>query len=168
MIVVALTAVLVAQQPLTDAQVAAAIALGKSGMAPAVHVGTSRDFDVFLRGPIGRIAAVAENAANELRPFDVADVTPAMKAPTFLVTVLSTYNGQYLAPARIVLQPKGAKGADGVIQPITMDQTFDRRKLGRDATFARLPEGDFDIVVGTFDGLSQRFTVPARLRAQIR
>ena len=91
-----------------------------------------------------------------------------MRAPTYVVTVLSTFNSQYLAPARIVLQPKAAKGVEGVIQPLSEGQTFDRTLLGRDATFGRLPEGDFDVVVVTPDGTSQRFAVPARLHAQIR
>src|SRR3954454_19769714 len=167
-VLAALTAVSVAQQPLTDEQVAAAIALGKSGRAPAVRVGASRDFEVFIKGPIGRIAAIAANAAKELRPFGVADVTPEMKAPNVVVTVLSTYNSQYLAPTRIALQPKGTKEGVGVIQPTDEGQTLDRTLLGHDATFARLPEGDFDVVVVTFDGLSDRVAVPARLREQIR
>jgi hypothetical protein len=167
-IVAALSGAVVAQQPLTDKQVAAAIVLGKAGTGPAVRVGASRDFEVFIRGPVGRIAAIAADAAKRFRPFEAADVTAEMRAPTYVVTVLSTFTSQYLAPARIVLQPKGAKGVEGVIQPTSVGQTFDRMLLGRDATFARLPEGDFDVVVVTPDGVSQRFAVPARLRAQVR
>jgi hypothetical protein len=157
-----------AQQPLTDEQVAAAVALGKAGMVPVVHVGASRDFDVFITGPVGRIAAAAADAAKQFRPFELGNVTGEMKEPTFVVTVLSTYNSRYLAPARIVLQQKGAQGVDGVIQPLSEGQTLDRTLIGHDAMFGRLPDGEFNVVVVTTDGLQQRFAVPAQLRAQIR
>jgi hypothetical protein len=168
LLVVALSAVASAQLPLTDEQVVAAIALGKSGMAPVVHVGTSRDFDVSLKGPVGRIAALAADAVKQLRTFEPADATTQMRAPTFVVTVLSTYDSRYLAPARIVLQPKDAKGLEGVIQPLTEEQTLDRLALGHDATFGRLPDGEFDVVVVTRDESQQRFAVTAQMRAQIR
>jgi hypothetical protein len=156
-----------AQQPLTDEQVAAAIALGKSGTAPVVRVGGSRDFDVSIKGPIGRIAAAAAEAVKQFRPFEPADVTPEMRAPNFVVTVLATYNSRYLIPTRIVLQRKDAKGLEGVIPPVSQGQTVDHTALGRDATFDRLPEGDFDVVVVTTD-TPQRFAVSAQMRAQIR
>jgi hypothetical protein len=166
-LVTVLSVVAAAQQPLTDEQVAAAVALGQAGLAPAVHVGASRDFDVFIRGPVGRIAAAAADAVKQFRPFEPGNVTGEMRAPNFVVTVLSAYNSRYLAPTRIVLQPKDAKGIEGMIQPLSEGQTLDRTLIGHDATFDRLPDGEFNVVVVTTDG-SQRFAVPAQLRAQIR
>ena len=157
-----------AQQALTDEQVATAIALGKAGTAPFVRVGASRDFEVFIRGPVGRIAAVAADAVRQLRPFEPGNVTAEMRAPTFLVTVLSTRSGQYLRPSHIVLQPKDAKGVEGVTQPLSEGQTFDRTLLGLDATFNRLPENELNVVVVAPDGSQQRFAVTAQQRAQIR
>ena len=166
-VALALSVAAFAQQPLTDEQVAAAIALGKSGAAPVVRVGASRDFDVTIAGPIGRIAAAAAYAVKQFRPFEPANVTPAMRAPTFVVTVVATYNSRYLGPTRIVLQRKDAKGVEGAISPISQEQTLDVTALGRDATFDRLPDGEFDVVVVTTD-TPQRFAVSAQMRAKIR
>src|SRR5579862_8935786 len=78
------------RDPMTDAQVADAVALGKSGTVPVVHVGKSRDFDVFIEGPVTRIAKAAARALKQLRPFDAKDVTARLRAPDYVVTVLST------------------------------------------------------------------------------
>ena len=161
-VALALSVAAFAQQPLTDEQVAAAIALGKSGTVPVVRVGASRDFDVTIAGPTGRIAAAAVYAVKQFRPFEPANVTPEMRAPNFVVTVLATYNSRYLVPTRIVLQRKDAKGVEGAIYPISQEQTLDRTALGRDATFDRLPEGEFDVVVVTTD-TPQRFAVSAQI-----
>ena len=62
-----------------------------------------------------------------------------------------------LVPTRIVLQRKDAKGVEGAIYPISQEQTPTvQAALGRDATFDRLPEGEFDVVVVTTD-TPQRF-----------
>jgi hypothetical protein len=55
-----------------------------------------------------------------------------------------------------------------VIQPLAEKHTLDRMALGHDATFARLPDGEFHVVVVTGDGSQQRFAVTAQIRAQIR
>jgi hypothetical protein len=163
----ALSAALVAQQALTDSQVSAAIALGKAGTVPVVQVAASRDFEVWITGPVGRIAAAAAKAAKRPRPFEPVDVTPEMKAPSYIVTVLATRSGRYLAPRHIVLQPTGAKATDGAIQPLSEVENLDSPLVGHDATFASLPPGDFEVVVVTTDG-SQRFAVSQEQRARIR
>ena len=163
----ALSAAVVAQQPIADEQVAAAIALGKAGTVPVVQVAASRDFEVWITGPVGRIAGAAAKAAKELRAFEPADVTPEMKASNYVVTVLATRSGRYLAPMHVVLQPIGAKGGDGVIQPVSEEENLESTLIGHDVTFARFPPGDFDVVVVTTDG-SQRFAVSREQRAKIR
>jgi hypothetical protein len=167
LLVAALAGRAVAQEPLTDRQVDAAILLGKAGTVPVVQIAASPDFDVLIKGPVGRIAAAAAYAAKQFRPFALINVTPEMKASNYVVTVLATRDGRYLAPTHIVLQPKGATGADGVIQPASEDENVDSPLIGHDATFVRFPPGDFEVVVVTTDG-SQRFGVTADQRAQIR
>ena len=166
-LVAALTIAVVAQQPLTDQQVAAAIALGKAGTVPVVQVAASTDFDVLIKGPVGRIAAAAANASKQFRSFELVNVTPEMKAANYVVTVLATRSGRYLSPTHIVLQPKGAKGADGVIQPASEDENVDSPLIGHDATFDHFPPGDFEVVAVTTDG-PQRFGVTADQRAQVQ
>lgn len=59
---------------------------------------------------------------------------------------------------RIVLQPKGAKGLDDVVQPI--------RESGYEAYFDRLPDGEFDVVVVTTNS-TQKYGVSLRDRAKL-
>jgi hypothetical protein len=67
-VVIALATPVFAQlAPLTDAQIDEAITLGKKGDVPIALVGpmlgiSKGDFDVFIEGPMGRIAAAAEAA----------------------------------------------------------------------------------------------------------
>jgi hypothetical protein len=153
--------------PLTDDQVAQAIALGQAKTVPTVHVGASHDFDVYIDGPVARIGKAAARAAKQLRPFEVKDVPASLRSPGYVVTVLSTANGLYLAARHIALQSKGATGADGLVQSIAEDGDVDSTLVGREATFDHVPEGEFDIVVATLDA-DQRFAVTAAMRAQIR
>jgi len=59
---------------LTEAQIDNAIALGKAGRAPIAMAGrflglSKGDVDVFIDGPISRIASAAQQATKQLRPF---------------------------------------------------------------------------------------------------
>ncbi len=62
----------------------------------------------------------------------------------------------------IVLQPKGAKGMDGVVQPVKED-----RRMVREAFFDRLPDGEFDVVLATSGG-TQKYNVSQKNRERIR
>ena len=69
---------------LSDEQIQQAIEMGRTGKLPVVQVGTilgvsKGDFDVFIEGPIARIAEAASNAFRQYRPFDATNVTPEMK-----------------------------------------------------------------------------------------
>jgi hypothetical protein len=112
-------------EPLTEQQIEQAIELGRSGKVPIVQVGTflgvsKGDFNVWIEGPIARIAAASERAFKQYRPFDVKDVTDEMKAPLYRVIAERDERGGNRAVfvQHIVLQPKGAKGTDAVVQPV--------------------------------------------------
>lgn len=150
-----------AQEPLTEQQVTDAIALGKGGTIPIVRVSKFLgDFDVFIEGPVARIAAAAADATKRYRAFEVSNVTRDMAAQDFTIYVRNAQGsrGSVLA-SHIVLQPKGAKGMDGVIQPV-------RERLGV-ATFDHLPDGEFQVVVVTGAG-PQTYAVSEKDRAKIR
>jgi hypothetical protein len=145
------------------------IALGKRGDVPIALVGriigvSKGDFDVFVEGPMGRIAAAAEGAFKQLSPFTRADVTESMKESLHRVVIRETeYASHHPTPKHIVLMPRKSKDLEQAIQPT--------REPGRgavcEAFFDRLPEGEFDVVVATSDG-AQRYNVEARARQKIR
>jgi hypothetical protein len=156
-------------EPLSDQQIKEAIELGRSGKVPIVQVGTflgvtKGGFNVWIEGPIGRIAAASERAFRQYRPFDVKDVTDEMKAPLYRVIAERDERGgnRVAFVQHIVLQPKGAKGMDGVIQPVKED-----RRLVGGARFDRLPDGEFDVVIATPSG-AQKYNVSLKQRERIR
>jgi hypothetical protein len=153
-----------AQDGLTDVQVVDAIALGRAGKVPTVHVSTFLgDYDVFIQGPVARIAQAAARAFREYRPFELADVPPEMKAPTYRIIIERKRYASSPPATHIVLQPRRAKGMDGVIQPLK-----ERVLLGDGtAEFDRLPDGEFDVVVVTADG-PEKYAVSLRARDQIQ
>jgi hypothetical protein len=149
--------------PLTDQQIEEAIALGQRGDVPVARA-RSLDFDVFVEGPVGRIAAAAQKASKELRPFTKANVTEAMQEPRYRVYLVSLTNHDARStPNHIVLMPRGAKAVGDAIQPI--------RENGRvivwEAFFDRLPADDFDVVVAASSG-QRHYKIDAKARAQIR
>lgn len=148
-------------QPLTEAQVSEAIALGQKGSVPIVQVGrfSANDLDVFILGPMARIARAAAAATKQFRPFGRADVTPAMLEPVYTIEAVPTSFSRSGAN-HIVLQPKGAQGMDGVIQPL-------REMRGVASVFDHFPEGGFQVVAVTGTG-PQRYTVSPKDRAKIR
>jgi len=150
-----------AQEPLTEQQVNDAIALGKAGTVPIVRVSKFLgDFDIFIEGPVARIAAAAADATKRYRPFDVSKVTRDLAAPNYTIYVRHSQGSRSSVLASdIVLQPKGAKGMDGVIQPV-------RERLGV-ATFDHFPDGDFQVVVVTGAG-PQTYTVAEKDCAKIQ
>jgi hypothetical protein len=164
----------VSAQALSDAQVTEAIELGRAGNVPVVHVGTflgvtQGDFNVFIEGPVARIAAASSKAFREYCPFDITNVTPDMKAAIYRVVFEREYRTGYSASLstpvgdvkHVVLQPKRAKGMDGVIQPIREEIGFNQ------AFFDRLPDVDFDVVI-VAESTTQRFGVDAKDRGKIR
>ena len=161
-----------AQLPaLTDQQIEEAIALGKNKSAPVARAEPGRDFDVYIEGPIGRIAAAAEKASKERRPFDKSNVTDLMKEPVYRVYLVETKSAssRQTIPGHIVLITREFKYIEAALQPIR--QTGRVLETGRvyvsEAYFDRLPEGELDVAVGTNDGL-QRFRVDATERQKIR
>ena len=148
-----------AQDKLTNEQMNDAIALGKNGKIPIVRVTSFLgDFEIYISGPIARIASAAAAATQDYRPFDVSNVTDEMKANAYYVRVKRSDIGMREAK-RVVLQPKGAKGMEGVIQPI--------RESEWSATFDRLPDGEFQVVVVT-DDRPQKYTVSVKEHAKIQ
>src|SRR5712691_3177420 len=153
-----------AQESLSEEQIVEAIALGKAGNVPLVKVSKfSGDFDVYIAGPVARIAAAANEATRRYRAFDWTNVTPDMSARVYSVTVHRAMNSESTMAEHIVLQPKGAKGMDGAIQPLPRDRLrglFEFR-------FDRLPESDFQVVVVKGDR-PQVYQVSPKDRAKIR
>lgn len=155
--------------PLTDEQIAEAIALGKKGDVPVALAGrflgiSKGDFDVFIEGPEGRIADAAEHAFRQMRQFTEADVTPEMKEPLYLVFIQPTRDAaRRPTPTHIVLMPRHVTDVASAIQPV--------REPHEDAVwqaaFDRLPPGDFDVVVATSDGI-ERYNVDGKARQKIR
>lgn len=158
---------------LSDQQIREAIEMGRAGNVPIVQVGTwlgvsKGDFDVFIEGPIARIAAAASRAFRRYEPFDAPNVTDAMKVPLYRVFFRRTENnrGPFVRVERIVLQPKGAKGMDGVVQPFKGGSDLDLR-YATEAYFDRFPDGEFDVVLATTGG-PQKYNVSEKQRAKIR
>jgi hypothetical protein len=168
-VLIALVAPGVAQvAPLTDEQIDEAIALGKKGDVPIALVGrmlgiSKGDFDVFIEGPMGRIAAAAEAATKQLRPFTRANVTAEMKDPVYRVLLQRSEHASGFAFAQhVVLMPKGSKNLEDAIQPVR-----ESLRLLTGVYFDRLPDGEFDVVVATSKE-TQRYNVTSKARQKIR
>lgn len=153
---------------MTDDEIAEAIAVGKSGTVPILKVGRLvSDFDVYIAGPVARIAAAANDATRRYRPFDATNVKADMSARVFAITVHRASNGERTMAEHVVLQPKGAKGMDGAIQPLASENRVGRMASLFEWRFDRLPDGDFQVVVMKGDR-PQLFTVSSKDRAKIR
>jgi hypothetical protein len=151
-----------AQERLSVTQIEEAIALGKNGKIPVHRVSRFLgDFDLFIDGPVARIAAAAVAATREYKPFDAAQVTSEMAEVLYRVRVepKDDIRSRFLGVKNIVVQPRGAKGMDGVIQPLKLSYDY--------AIFDRFPDGEFQIVVVGRDG-PQTYPVSLKDRAQIR
>ncbi len=96
------------------------------------------------------------------------NVTDAMKAPLYRVFFRRTENsrGRFVRVERIALQPKGAKGMDGVVQPFKGGSDADLR-YSSEAYFDRFPNCEFDVVLAT-TGAPQKYNVSKKQRAKIR
>ncbi len=156
------------QQELSEQRIREAIELGRTGNVSIVQVGTRRsNFDVFIEGPIARIAAAAARAFQRYEPFDERNVTDAMKAPLFRVFFSRVENSRapFVRVERIVLQPTGAKGMDGVVQPFKRPGELNLR-FDFEAYFEQFPEAEFDVVLVTTGG-PQKYNVTKEQRARI-
>jgi hypothetical protein len=149
------------QDRLTDREVDEAIALGKTGKVAPVRIAASDDYDVFIFGPITTMAMSVNTATKSGRPIDPGSLR---RNPGYLAHVQRAHQGQPgPAALHIVLQP--AKGA--AIEPLREFEGGEANPGGRDAVFAHLPDGVFEIVVTTTAG-PQRFSVGEGERATIR
>jgi hypothetical protein len=157
---------------LSDQQVQEAIEIGRTRKVPIVQVGmwlgvSKGDFNVFVEGPLGRVAAAASSALREYRAFEATDVTPELKENVYRVIFRrdfesSRYRSTPVGEVKhVVLQPRRAKGMDGAIQPIR------ENPANGEALFDRLPDGEFDVVIVT-DVQVQKFNVSVKQRAEIR
>jgi hypothetical protein len=151
------------QGSLSDDQVAAAIALGHQDVDLSVRVGTfttrSVVCSVIMDGPVARIAAAAQAAFKEYRQFIAGNVTAPMRAQTYNVNVAGDRLRGSCSARHIVLQPVGARGLEGVIQPV---------HEGLDgAVFDHLPDGDFHIVVALSSGEAPKIRVSSKDRAKL-
>lgn len=149
-----------AQGALSDEQVAAAIKVGQQGRDLSVRVGTTSGrgavCTVVIEGPAARIAAASAAATRGYRPFTRSDVTDAMRAMNYVVSL----RGSALAcPGHVVLQPLGATGLEGVIQPIS--------EGSREATFDHLPAGEFQVIVADQSRAPSKIAVSASDRAKL-
>jgi len=157
---------------ISDEQVRNAIEMGRRGDVPIVQVGTilgvSRgDFNVFIEGPIARIAGAALSAFRQYKPFDSTHVTPKMKEAVYRVIFKQDYDSASYrsrpvgSVKHVVLQPRRAKGMDGVIQPLR-----ENVENGQ-AFFDRFPEGEFDVVIVTENEV-QKFNVSPKQRERVK
>jgi len=166
-IALALSATTASAQDVTEAQINEAIALGKAGNVPIVKISKwSADFDIYIAGPVARIAAAARDATKHYKPFTRDDVRSDDVQPFYVIRVTRRLSADPVLIGHIVLQPKGAQGVDGAIQPLK-PRTFGRSLY--EFRFDHLPEGDgdFQIVVVSGDR-PEVFTVSAKDRARIR
>jgi hypothetical protein len=115
---------------------------------------------VIIDGPMARIAAAAGAASRAYRPFTAGNVTEAMKAQTFTIFLRPARPGASCLARHVVLQPVGARGLEGVLQPI-------REDLSEGATFDQLPDGDFQVVVAGSSGEAPTVRVSTKDRAKL-
>jgi hypothetical protein len=158
------TIVATQQSFLTDEQTTKAIVFGQQGNDLSVHVGTVTMKEgtciVLIAGPAARIAAAAAAASRRYRPFTLDNVTPTMKELTYAVSLEDPSGSRpCIRSAHVVLQPQGARGMDGVIQPL-------REEVGEGAFFDRFPDGPFQVVVALRSGDS--LTVPVSSKDRIK
>jgi hypothetical protein len=156
-----------AQQPLTQTQVDQAVGWGQSGkMLPVSVRNATPDFDLWIEGPVNRIAALVHN------------FTPSWSVKTGMVTDahLSSEDAKRLAAQGYVIRADyGERGRRAVtlsaiaLQPRGTSQTIRpvRDNCFSTFTFDRLPDGDFTIIVTTSVG-PQRYMVSNAVRATIR
>ena len=101
------------QDRISGEQIATAIAAGCRGEDLSVRVGSvtyrSGACTVVVDGPLSRIAAAAREASAGYRPFTADNVTPAMRAENYEVS-LRTSGTAACSSRHIVLQPVGAQG----------------------------------------------------------
>lgn len=179
---------LLAQGPLSEADVEAAIAAGsEQKMFGTVVVGNSGpgQFGVIITGPLGTISNAAAAAQKRYEPFGLTDVTEGMREPVLTVRALPNAPGRIgqtmtvTPPAdRVVLQPHGGKEAATAVHAL-QTETFEAKwgnaagavfsSQGVLATFsmADVPADGFDVVVLTRGG-ERRYTVKAEQQADVR
>jgi hypothetical protein len=191
-------AVLTAQLPhLSDEQLAEAIRLGQQKKAPA-HECTATapvsqfmnsdngSFDIFVMGPIGRVAFAAQQAKAKYLSFTLENVTDQMR--TLDMAVVATPQPPEIvggtwhrtaAATHVVLKHK--KHQDIVMQPSSLELTrhewgnavggkFDGQgatAVFNAAAFHALPPGDVDVVVVT-DGGERRCKIGSKDRLKLR
>jgi len=161
-------------QPLPEGEIAAAIALGRSRIAGAVAIGNASDgmHQVLIVGPFGRIVDAAAKAAREYRPFDRADVTEEMLAPTLTVSVVPNkplqMDGQWLPrdPVHVVVRPRDALDLKWIIQPLrkvsfvrdwtnSLGMKIQTGGLIAEFPLGQIPRGDFEVVISHASGPDQ-------------
>jgi hypothetical protein len=179
-IVCSVTVAAAAQERLTETQVKAAVALGKScSELPLVKVGAARgDFNVFIEGPFARIAVHAAAARQMHQPFDASKVPADVAAPDYRIWVQYTRGGRTAVSVNhVVLQPNGKRGASTMIRPVR-ERPFqltvghlpghgiidEVRWRHWEWMFDHLPAGEFQVILETSAG-PQRYTVTERDRA---
>jgi hypothetical protein len=166
-----------AQEPLSEAHIQEAIAVGRNcGDVPIVNVGAKAgDFTVYIEGPFARIALHAAAARQMRQPFDASKVTGDVAVPDYRIWAQYTLEGRRtVSVKRIVLQPAGKRARGPVIQPVR-DRPFqltvghlpahgiinEVRWRNWEWIFDRLPGGEFQVILETSAG-AQRYTVTER------
>ena len=180
---------LLLQTSLSDSEVDAAIAMGRStkqsvGFSAVTSAsGYLQDFSLIARGPFGRVAAAAAEAARRGRPFTLDSVSTAMRAPVLMIT--ATPNDPLIARGQIEHIPSPARHmvlrARGVtIQPQRVELfrvTWGNIRVGPELRsrgitaffdLSAVPAEDFDIVVIQRGGKEHRRTVKQQDRTRLR
>jgi len=153
-----------AQETLSNAEIDAAIELGRRAEVPAVRAGGRGDFEVVIIGPVARIAQTAAEAFREYRPFSRDHVSADMRTLVYTVFIRRSESPRQISRVRrIVLQRRGAQGMEDVIEPRPSELVG----VITEASFDRLPDGAFDVVVVTGAG-EQRYGVSDEQRQRIR
>jgi hypothetical protein len=170
------------QEPLTEAQVKEAVAIGKDcSNVPLVRVGAVRgDFNVFIEGPFARIAIHAAAARQMHQRFDASKVTGDVAARDYRVWAQYTLRGRRTVSVNhVVLQPNGKSGMSAAIQPVR-ERSFqltvgqlpahgivdEVRWRNWEWIFDHLPVGTFQVILETSAG-AQRYTVTGQDQATL-
>jgi hypothetical protein len=181
-IICSLSVAVAAQEPLTEAQVKEAVALGEGcGDVPLVKVGAGGgDFTVFVEGPFARVAVHAAAARQMHQPFDASKVPRDLAAPDYRVWMQYALAGRRTVSVKhVVLRPLGKGAMSAVIQPVRerpsqltvgtlpahgiIDEV---RWRSWEWIFDHLPVGDFQVILETSAGM-QRYTVTGKDRAAL-